>query len=147
MARPVKPKPRKATPKNKVSKRARRVVIAKALVEQHRPAEIAHAIGVSRKTIYEELKHPETQELIREWMKPHHSAIRRMIPRALAAVNTGLKPRNDMIDRLRAVKVLGNVMTWAQGKEPDGETGRPKKFEGTMEELLILYRKVTSESA
>lgn len=118
-------------------------MIVEGLVTQHTPREIAQAIGVSRKTVYEEIAQPETQALIREWLRPHHAEIRGLIPKAIKAVDAGLKTFY-MADRLRAVKVLGTVMSWAQGKaDAEGQGNFNRKFRGTMEELLIVYRDLT----
>lgn len=146
-----KPGPNKRTgkpsPKNKTSKRARRVAIVKGLVEQHTPSEIAAAIGVTRKTVYEELRAPETQELIRKWLEPYHGEVQELIPEAISAVRAGLFA-DEIVDRLRAVKSLGIVMGWAQGKAGEGENNSPLyRFKGTMEELLIEYRKLTSSES
>jgi transposase len=138
-------KARKRTPKNQVAKRARRVAIVKGLVEQHRPAEIAQAIGVSRKTVYEELKAPETQELIRKWLEPYQDDVRALIPGTILAVAAALHPKTAIEYRLRAVKTLGVVMGWAQGKtDGDGDGAVDRKFSGTMEELLVVYRTLTA---
>src|SRR5579872_1530745 len=147
----------KPTPKNKISKGARRVAIVKGLVGQKRPAEIARAIGVSRKTVYEELRAPETQQLIREWMRDYHAEVRALIPKAIATVAEGLAPSRkfhgvevpaDMAVRIRAVRALGIVMGWAQGKvDENGETPAVRKFTGTMEELLLVYRELANSEA
>lgn len=133
----------RGTPKNAASKGARRAVIAGALVKQQTPAQIARSLGVSRQTVYNELANPETQALIQSWMHPHHGAIKRMIPRALSAVNKGLKPSQEMKDRLAAVKTLGTVMEWAEGARKDDSNGKPLRWQGEFVELLALYAKVT----
>lgn len=144
------------TPKNKTAKAARRVVIAKALVQQQTPKAIAQAIGISRKTVYEELKAPETQQLIQRWLTPYHNDIAKLIPEAIQAIADSLRPMHkrgknyevptDLIDRLRAVKVLGTVLGWAQGKtDGDADEQSPlRKFKGTMEELLVTFRELTA---
>jgi hypothetical protein len=129
--------------KNATAKSVRRKAIVKALVNQQKPADIAATLGVCRKTVYNELDHPETKALIREWMQPHHRAIQRMIPRALATVNKGMKPSNEMRDRLNAVKTLGTVMQWAEGRTEDGDERKPLRFDGTLTELLVYARRIT----
>lgn len=126
----------------------RRQQIAAGVVHGKPVKQIADELGISREHCSRELNRPETQELIRCWMEPHHAAIRRMIPRALAAVNKGLKPSQDIRDRLAAVKTLGAVMQWAEGKrgEDDGDNAT-RKFSGTLEDLLTLYRAVTAQTA
>lgn len=138
----------KATPKNKVSKAARRTAIVKGLIKQQTPAAIARAVGVSRKTVYEELKAPATQELIRAWLKPYHQEIRGMIPETLAVLDKSVKRMArvefaDTLDILRTVRALGLVMGWAQGKPTDGDDAPMRRWSGTMEELLIEYRTLT----
>ena len=125
---------------------ARRKAIATGLIQQQTPTQLSKVLGVSRETIYQELRAPETQQLIRSWMEPHHAAIKRMIPRALAAVHKGMKPSQEMRDRLNAVKTLGTVMGWAEGNANDGDSdhSRNLKFSGQMESLLVLYRQVTT---
>ncbi len=130
--------------RNKLARTARRKAIVQGLIEQRPVTAVAQAIGISRKTLYAELHQPETQALIRSWMEPHHNAIRRMIPRALAAVNTGLKPSQEMRDRLQAVKTLGTVMGWAQGStdgDSDNQTGR--RWSGEFVELLGMFRDIS----
>jgi hypothetical protein len=130
------------TPKNAIAKRARREVIARGLIEQKTPSQLATTLNISRETVYQEIRNPETQSLIRSWMEPHHAAIKRMIPRALAAVNKGLKPSQETRDRLKAVETLGKVMAWAQGDADDSGT-KDKRFSGQLIELLALYAQET----
>jgi hypothetical protein len=134
--------------KNKTIRTQRRKVIAKKLVEQIPPSKIAKQIGISRQMVNVEIRAPETQAFIKGMMHPHLPAISRMIPRALAAVNTCLKPSNEPINRLRAAKTLGYFMELAEGRKTDGNPAdRPQRFDGTMEDLLVLYRKTTIEGS
>ncbi len=128
------------------ARKARRSVIAKAVVAQTPTRQIAANLGISRQAVYQELAQPETKELIQSWMRPHHESIKRMIPRALATVNKGLKPSNEMRDRLNAVKTLGVCMEWAEGKKDDSN-GTPLRFDGTLEELLVTFRRITTPEA
>lgn len=146
------------TPKNKTAKAARRVAIVKGLLDQKTPRAIAKGIGISRKTVYEELKAPETQQLIQRWLEPYHNDIEAMIPMAITAVRDSIGPtrrvkvgdevmdrENETIDRLRAAKTLGMIMGWAQGKTSPVDDETPlRKFSGTMEELLVVYRTLTA---
>lgn len=134
-------------PANASAREARRVEIAKGVLSQQAPGQIAARLGVSRQTVYNELGAPETQELIRAWMQPHHQALQRMIPRAMSAVNKGLKPSNEIRDRLQAVKTLGTMMEWAEGRPGDGDSNKPTRWSGTFDELLVMYRKITTEPA
>lgn len=135
--------------KNKTIRTQRRRFIAKQLVRQVPPAKIGKALGISRQMVNVELRAPETQAFIRGAMAPHLDEIKDLIPAALQVVGTALKGRRqEMANRLRAVKTLGYLMELGEGRKSDGnDADRPVRFAGTMEELLILYRQTTLESS
>jgi hypothetical protein len=143
----------KPTPKNRVSKAARRVAIVEGLVQQRTPKQIAGELRISRKTLYEELKAPETQQLIQRWLQPYHDEVQALIPAAIAAVRETLSPvyavgetlvPADPAIRIRSVKALGVILAWAQGKTDGADPNTPiRRFSGTMEELLIEYKTLT----
>jgi hypothetical protein len=138
-------KPRKQTTKVREKGQARerrREQIAVGAVQGKSVTQIAGEVGISRVWCSKELNRPETQNLIRSWMEPHREAIKRMIPRALAAVNESLKPSQDIRDRLSGVKTLGTVMDWAEGEPGDDSDNSGRKWSGSLTELLDLYNRV-----
>jgi hypothetical protein len=120
----------------------RRAAIAVGLIQQKPVATIAREMGISREWTSKEAHSPETRALVRLWMAPHHHAIQRMIPRALATIHAGLKPSNKMADRLQAVKALGTVMEWAEHRTPDADDVKPLRWSGELVELLAMYRRI-----
>lgn len=116
-------------------------MIAKAVVAQVPPSVIAEKIGVDREIVRKELQAPETQAFIRGALAPYLDDISGLIPPALTAVREGLHKSQQTADRLRAVKTLGYLMELAEGRKADGSwNDRPRRWAGTMEELLVLYR-------
>jgi hypothetical protein len=215
--------------KSAAARTARRTAIAKGLIQQKTATVVAQELGISRKTLYQELAQPETQALIRSMMAPHHKRLERIVDQSISAVERALTADQearlrrvewltDRIERLRRVieeraleaetdadlanvpgmqtglmvhrtKALGSfgvtteyeidtgllselraheeqlreelnnftpnlkaverardLLEMAEGKRTDGDGGDdlPRKFSGTMEELLVLYRKVTT---
>jgi hypothetical protein len=131
------------TPKNAISKQARRAAIAKGLIQQKTPAQLAKQLGVSRETVYQEMRNPETKNLIRSWMAPYHAEIQRMIPDALVAVSDGLDSSQDIKDRLAAVKTLGVLMEWCEGQaDGDSDGVQHRKWSGEFIELLAMYAEI-----
>jgi hypothetical protein len=128
-----KPKPRKQ------ARAARSAIIARGVIEQKSPSEIGKQLGISRVQVWKETQRPETQALIQSWMQPFHDEIKAEIPNAIAAVRDGMKPGEKINDRLQAVKTLGTVMEWAEGRREDGDN-RPKRWEGEFVELLQFYQ-------
>src|SRR5215472_12155785 len=126
-----KPKPRKQ------AREARRAVVARGVVLQKSTTQIGEQLGISRMQVWREVQKPETQALIRSWMQDYHDEIRAEIPNAIAAVRDKLKPDSD--ERLQAVKTLGTVMEWAEGRADDGDS-RPKRWEGEFVQLLEFYQ-------
>jgi predicted transcriptional regulator len=125
----------------------RRQKIAEAVVQGKVLPQIAAELGITKQSVHYHLQQPETQGLIRQWMQPHHDSIKRMIPRALATVNKGLKPSNEMRDRLNAVKTLGTVMGWAEGNTDGNDAGRAgARCAGQLEEILMYYRQITTQT-
>lgn len=151
--------------KNKTIRTQRRRVIAKALVEQVPTQKIAECIGISRQMVNHEIRQPETQGFIRAAMEPYKDDIREMIPAALSAVKDGLGPSrpyeienedgtkgtvampNEMIDRLRASKMLMHWLEFTEGKTAEKSGDQAPRFSGTMHELLILFRETTIEQS
>ena len=127
--------------------KARREKIVKALVRGEPHAKIAVDMGVSRQRMSQIVHDRGTQSLIQRMLQPHHRTLERLIPRALAAVNTSLKPSQETGDRLKGVRTLGYLMELAEGgaqKNGNGDNGAAR-FAGSMEELLLLYRKVITQ--
>ena len=140
----------------------RRRAIAKAVVvEQKTPAMIGRELGISRQMVNVELRADETRQFIRSAMAPYLDDLRDLIPQAIAAVKDTLKSPFDAIadaaekgtpqealkclntpvDRIRAVRALGWMMQWAEGKASEGDH-KPvaDRFSGTLEDLLITHR-------
>lgn len=131
--------------KNPTIRTQRRRIIAEKIVKQVGPAAIAKQIGISRQMVNVEIRAPETQGFIRGALAPYLDEIGGLMPAVLLTLEQGLAPDQPMPDRLRAVRTTGYVMELADGRKSDGDVAdRPERFAGTLEELLVLYRRTTT---
>lgn len=135
---------------SKPEKEAKRRVVAKGVVAGKSTAAIAREAKVSTRHVERLAAEPETKLLITELLKPHHAKLKKLVERSLTAISTALTAKiTDKADhraRLIAVRRTKDLLELAQGHtEPAGNVGAELKFAGTMEELLVLYRKITRQ--
>jgi hypothetical protein len=132
----------------KASKAARRSIVARGKVAGAPTRKIAQAARCSERHVERLAAEPETALEIRELLKPHTDRLKKSLVKALDAIDRGLtakkKTPHDHEVQLRAAGRLGEFLTLTKGEDHGGEGGR--KFQGTFEELLVLYRQVTADA-
>ena len=84
-------------------------MVAKRVIEQVPTQQIAAELGVSRKTAWQEIQHPETQALIQTWMKPHHHRLEKIIDRSISQVERALTV--DDTERAARIEALTDRIT------------------------------------
>jgi hypothetical protein len=122
---------------------------------------VAAELGIARETASKDFNAPETRDYIRELLGKHDAAIEALVNKSLIALDAGLgatafwqgleirdddgNPVPDHKTRLRAVAETWRLAGLRAGRNDDGSNaGIARNFSGTMEELLVLYRRVTS---
>lgn len=132
---------------SKAQKEAKRRVVAKGIVAGKSTAAIAREAKTGKRHVERLATEPETQLLITDLMKPHRKKLEGLLKKSVEAVEAALKAnRTDMADhraRMYGVRRTKDLLEMAEGKR-DGDDAPIRKFSGTMEELLVLYRKVTA---
>lgn len=146
---------------NKPALTARRKTIAAEKVLRGRKlTAIAKDLGVARETASKDFNAAETQEYIQQLLGKHDAQIEALVAKALVTLNEGLSataywqgmevqdddanPVPDHRTRLRAVAATWRLAALRAGRNDDGNQPTRANFNGTMEELLILYRRVTA---
>jgi hypothetical protein len=141
---------------------ARRKAIASAKVIEGRTlTAVAAELGVTRETASKDFNAPETKDYIRELLGKHDTEIDALVTKSVAALDAGLGANvvwqgmecadrdgvklADHKTRLRAVAETWRLAALRGGKNDDGNgSSIARNFSGTMEELLVLYRRVTT---
>lgn len=83
---------------------SKRKKIAAKAVEGKPVYEIAAEIGLSRERTSQHLHHPETQQFIRDAMRPHRERLERIAERSIAVVERALA--DDSEDRAQRIQFL-----------------------------------------
>jgi hypothetical protein len=128
----------------------RRMEIAAGTLKGKSAKQIASELGVSREWIAREQNAPETQDLIQRLLAKHDAQLERIVGKHLDAIEAGLTAlREDPEDhaaRMRAAAESARLLTLRAGRRDDGDSSvtERRKFSGTMEELLIEYRRITA---
>lgn len=117
-------------------------LIAQRRAEGKSLSAIAEEIGCSKRTLQNHKA--EIDFCIAQVMRPHHQALARLVPKAIAVVSEAMQSGEETVNRLRAVKTLGYVMELAEGRRSDDGTMPPQRYAGTLEEALILYRRLVA---
>lgn len=135
----------------KAQKEAKRRIVAKGVVAGQPLSKIAREAKTSKRHVERLAAEEATQIIITELFKPHRDRLVKIVDKSITAVEQGLtakigSKKPDHVVRLRAVGRARQVLEMAEGTRSDGEDSPAKKFNGTMEELLVLYRKtITTE--
>jgi hypothetical protein len=142
----------------------RKKIAAEKVIKGRSLTDVAAELGVTRETASHDYNAPETQGYIRELLAKHDAEIEALTAKALLALDAGLgavalwqgmecqnddgDPLPDHRTRLRAVAETWRLAALRGGKHDDGNgSSIARNFSGTMEELLILYRRVTASEA
>ncbi len=117
----------------KVSKEAKRVKVAKALVAGRKQPEIAQETGISVPYVGELAREPETQALIQQILAPHRARLAKIAEQSIAlverATSVDVKQRDDRINGLcdrivRLRQIIAERSTHpTSAKCPGGRTG------------------------
>jgi len=136
--------------KKTMTKTTRRKMLAAKVVSTGKPlSKIAEDLGVSRATASSDFNAPETKGYIRALLAKHDMRIDAMVTKALDAIDGGLvamkDDREDHAARLRSVQEAARVLELREGKSKDDakDVAKPLRFDGTLEELLQLYKRTT----
>jgi hypothetical protein len=151
---------KKAANKEALSARRRKIATEK-VIKGRKLSDVAAELGIARETASKDFNAAETQGYIRELLGKHDAEIEALVDKALLALDAGLgagvvwqgmERANaegvkvaDHKTRLRAVRETLHLAGLRAGRNDDGSNaGIARNFNGTMEELLILYRRVTT---
>lgn len=141
----------------------RKKIAAEKVIKGRKLTAIAAELGVTRETASHDFNAPETKDYIRELLGKHDAEIEALVNKSLVALDAGLGANAlwqgleitdddgdslpDHKTRLRAVAQTWRLAALRGGKLDDGNGPARANFNGTMEELLILYRRVTTGEA
>jgi hypothetical protein len=138
------------TPRNPAARQTRRAAIVKGVIQQKRHEDIAADLGISRRSVYNELQNPETQDYIQKLLAPRDARLEALVDKSLAAIDAGLEAkRDDEADhgaRMRCVERATKLLELRAGKRDDGDSGKQLRWSGELTELLAIYARIeTSE--
>ena len=128
-----------------------------------KPTALAGKIGVAPARVSELQRDPDTRAIAERMLEPHHARLAKLIPRAITAIERGLDAtlpnsmKPDHMTRLRAVDRLRRMVELIEDydfraseieREPaPGEAPAAGGIiRGTLEEILLIYRRVAEAS-
>jgi hypothetical protein len=107
---------------------ARRKKIAKEVIEGTPLSTIAQGFGVSRQYINHEVRHPETQHLISQMLRPHHARLERIVDNAISTVDRAVQvdweERKRRLDLLESRRQLMARVIEERAASADGELAK-----------------------
>jgi hypothetical protein len=129
---------------SKSGKEAKRRIVAKGMIEGQTRSAIAEEAGCSTRHVQKIAAEPETRILVTRLLQPHEARLKKLVPKAINAVEKALIARKtdkaDHAARLRAVGRAAQLFGMAQGNVPE-ERSNDGGGIVTWEELQILYRR------
>lgn len=153
---------------SKITADARKAAVAANLVSSspQAPEQLAPQLGVTAGHAGNLARDPATRAIAASLLEPHRARIAEMLPKAMARIeealdagepavidkDTGVVVRAEVPDvlmRLRAVdrlRKLVELLDFYDKKDPTGGHPQDGLLRGTLEELLVSYRRVTSQS-
>lgn len=145
------------TPKTVADQRKQAVAVDLASAAPQTAQQLAKKLGVSPDRIADIRKDPEVKAIAQGMLEPHRAALARLIPKAIRVIDQALEAkigkRTDHVTRLRATDRLRKMVELVEDYDfrasevpPASEEMTTEEsqiqFRGTLEDLLIAYRRV-----
>lgn len=145
------------TPKTVADQRKQAVAVDLASAAPQTAQQLAKKLGVSPDRIADIRKDPEVKAIAQGMLEPHRARLAALVPKAIGVIEKALEAkigtRTDHITRLRATDRLRKMVELVEDYDfrasevapPTESTSEASaiQFRGTLEDLLIEYRRVT----